>query len=150
LQGICGGEALLGLASSSASTEYGWTYSQEAADLGVIGDGSERSLSGDSGMNLVFGVRGFAGVEYFIASKISLSAEYGWSLSTSKAGRGSSEVERWEVEEAGEGEEAPAGTSVVDSEPSAGSGGGVFIGVDNGPDAAFSGGSGALTLNFHF
>ena len=150
LQGICGGEALLGIASTSASTDYGWIYGQDEADLGVIADGSERALSSSSGTNVLFGVRGFAGVEYFIASKISLSAEYGWSLSTSKAGRGSVETEQWKVEEAGEGEEAPAGTRVINSDDSAGSGGGVFVGVDNGPDSAFSGGSGALTLNFHF
>ena len=40
-----------------------------------------------------FGIRGFLGVEYFIAPKLSLSAEYGWGPSIANKGRGSIETQ---------------------------------------------------------
>ena len=45
IQGLVGVEGMLGIGSSSESTDYGWDYDDEAADLGVIFDGSSRTLS---------------------------------------------------------------------------------------------------------
>ena len=79
IQGFYGGEALLGLSSSNSSTSYGWQYNDEAYDFGVIGNGSSRALEETSGLALAVGLRGFVGVEYFIAPKISLG-KYGWAV----------------------------------------------------------------------
>ena len=69
LVGFYGGEGLLGFGSNSVKTDYGWAYTQDAAGLGVIEDGSSRITRTSTGTQLTVGGRAFAGVEYFIASK---------------------------------------------------------------------------------
>ncbi|MFM2206333.1 MAG: hypothetical protein RL213_308 [Bacteroidota bacterium] len=74
LQGIYGAEAAIGL--SGAKTE--WSYN------GTPADGSP--LSSKDGSTFSFGVRGFIGVEYFFAPKMSLGGEFGWGLGISSTG----------------------------------------------------------------
>ena len=92
-----------GNGSSSVKTDYGWAYTQDAADLGVIQDGSSRTRENSTGTQITLGGRAFAGVEYFIASKISLSAEFGWSLSFQSNGASISKSESWNVGDDGTG-----------------------------------------------
>lgn len=141
LQGVIGGEALVGLATASSATAYGYDYDQDAADLGVIGDGSERPLSESSGLGVVLGARGFAGVEYFVLPKISLGMEYGYGLSFGMEGRGSATVEKWDGENEEAYNEVGSGSS---------SGRTIRADVDNGIDQTYSGGTGSVTVNFHF
>ena len=143
LVGFYGAEGLLGLTGSSSKIAYGWAYTQEAADLGVIQDGSNRARESSSGTQLTIGGRGFAGVEYFIASKISLSAEFGWSLSFQSNGASVTKVESWEVGDDG------TGTRNDETNETAGSSS-FQLGHDDGVNQAFSGGTGAISLNFHF
>jgi len=141
LQGFVGAEALLGVASRSSSTAYGWQYDKDAAEFGVIGDGTERPLSESSGTAFIVGARGFTGVEYFVLPKISLGMEYGYGLSLANQGRGSSTIEIWDGEE----EEAFNETS-----PGAGTGRAIRADVDNGIDNLYASGTGSVTVNFHF
>jgi hypothetical protein len=141
LQGYIGGEGALGLENSATGTTYGFSYDQDAADAGVIADGSSRPLTENSGMAIVFGARGFAGVEYFVLPKISLGMEYGFGLHAVVQGRGSAVNEVWDGEE----EDAFNETS-----PGSGNGRHLGLDVDNGINDTFDGDTGALTLNFHF
>ena len=141
LQGIVGAEGLLGVATASSATSYGWSYDQDAADFGVIGDGTERPLAENSGFGFVFGVRGFTGVEYFVLPKISLGMEYGYALSFGMQGRGSVTTEKWDGEEEEAYNETSSGTE---------SGRSIRADVDNGIDNVYSGGTGSVTVNFHF
>lgn len=143
IQGFYGGEALLGMASSSSSTSYGWRYDTDAFDNGVIGDGSSRVLQEKSGMGLSVGLRGFVGVEYFIAPKISLGSEYGWAMSVGKQGSGSSTVETWSVDSNGDGSRDTESNKT-------GSSSSARVGHDNGIDQFYTGGTGAVTLNIYF
>lgn len=143
LVGFYGGEGLLGIGSSSVKTDYGWAYTQDAADLGLIQDGSSRTRESNSGTQITLGGRAFAGVEYFIASKISLSAEFGWSIAFQSNGASVSKSESWNVGDDG------TGTRSDDTSETAGSSS-FQVGHDDGVNQAFSGGTGAISLNFHF
>ena len=144
IQGFYGGEALLGISSTSSSTSYGWQYNDEAYDFNVISDGSSRALEETSGMALAVGVRGFVGVEYFIAPKISLGAEYGWAIGFNSQGQGSSASEVWE-DPSGDGN-GESSVEVVET----GSSSNTRIGHDNGIDQFYTGGTGAVNITFHF
>ena len=144
LQGYFGGEALLGAMASSTSNKYGWQFSEDAQEWGVIGDGTERVLTESSGLSLVVGVRGFAGIEYFIVRKISIAAEYGIAASVMTDPRGTQTVERWEVDDDGDG------SRVQETNQGSSAGSHLRFDEDNGIDQYFSGGTGAVTVNFHF
>lgn len=143
LVGFYGAEGLLGITGSSNKTTYGWAYTQKASDLGIITDGSSRVRESNTGTQITIGGRGFAGVEYFIASKISLSAEFGWSLSFQSNGASVTKSESWEV--------GDDGTETRNDETNETAGSSSFqLGHDDGVNQAFSGGTGAISLNFHF
>ena len=114
-----------------------------AADLGVIEDGSSRIIETSTGTQLTVGGRAFAGVEYFIASKISLSAEFGWSIAFQNNGASMDKSESWNVGDGG------TGTRSEDTSETAGSSS-FQVGHDDGVNQAFSGGTGAINLHFHF
>jgi hypothetical protein len=144
LYGVYGAGAFVGFAGARSSTVYGWEYNNSAFTAGVIGDGSERNLRTRYGRTLRLGVRAFAGIEYFVMSQISLSAEYGVSVARSKTGRGYVESERWDVNEEGVGNHSST------SNEAGGQDGVVALAVDSGVDAAMQSSTGALMLNFHF
>jgi hypothetical protein len=74
LQGIYGAEAGIGLSGSKTEWSYNGTPATGAP------------LSSKAGSTFSFGVRGFIGVEYFFAPKMSLGGEFGWGLSLSSTG----------------------------------------------------------------
>lgn len=81
LQGFYGAEAQLGYGrASNVKTKY-----VEAFEAGVT---ANRELLNRAGGTFSITVRGFVGVEYFIARKISLGAEYGLGLGYSITGKG--------------------------------------------------------------
>lgn len=85
LQGVYGGELLVGFGGSS--TEY--TYGNDLADTG----GGARVTEEKGGSRFMLGIRGFIGVEYFLFPKISIAAEYGWGLAMTSIGESEMTVE---------------------------------------------------------
>lgn len=75
LKGFYGGEAAIGLSSGKET----WDGSD---------NGESYSAEVKAGGGFTFGVRGFIGVEYFFAPKMSISGEYGWGLSLDSVGEG--------------------------------------------------------------
>ncbi|MDD4575136.1 MAG: hypothetical protein PHI36_01790 [Bacteroidales bacterium] len=139
LQGFYGAEALLGLSNSGTSNKYDIEMNQET----VVTNGwvaPVRTLSTSTGNAISFGVRGFVGVEYFFAPKMSIGGEFGWGLGIKTTPRGNVKTETWVVADSKVKEETTKGLSKGSS---------MGWQVDNGfgqnllPSAA-------LTVNFHF
>jgi hypothetical protein len=147
LQGFYGGELMLGFGSNKTINKYEIEYNQTAQDSGFIGTGSARLLEDRSGTSIALGLRGFAGVEYFIAPKISIGAEFGWGLGYTTAPRGTTVIERWD-------DPAATGTNSRRTEEIQGNTSGRFFGflVDDGSTSmpGLGGGSAALMIHFHF
>lgn len=133
LQGFYGAEALLSLSGSSTVNTYG------LAGADALADGDSRVLSSSTGMGFGIGARGFAGVEYFAAPKISIGAEFGWGLGLATSGRGTTEVES-----------NNGGTIEVTETEGTNSMRMFGFGVDSGAgQTVLGGGTAALTINFH-
>ncbi|MBP9185976.1 MAG: hypothetical protein KBE91_02545 [Bacteroidia bacterium] len=91
LQGIYGGEVLLGYSTNAESMSYGnamdadynaptSTFFNTGGGVGGSGSQSSRVIERELGSTFFAGARGYVGVEYFIAPKISLGAEVGYTL----------------------------------------------------------------------
>ena len=111
LQGYYGGEAIIALARSAKSYEY--EYDVIAPDNNPItaddltnyttdffgnitnapGDYISRTLRERQPMTSALGIRGFVGVEFFVAPKISVGGEFGWGMGISHTGRSSKKEE---------------------------------------------------------
>lgn len=105
LQGIYGFEAFVGFMSSSSTYTYGnpitastptvsftiWNANSATVSNTIFG--SNRTLETSSGTSVSFGVTGFAGAEYFFAPKMSLGAEFGYSISSAGSGTGTQKTE---------------------------------------------------------
>lgn len=84
--GIYGIDASLQVNSHKDKYTYGNELNiqnQQDFQIKTVKDGSQ----------VGFGIRGFIGVEYFLAAKLSLSAEYGWGPFIASLGRGTVEKE---------------------------------------------------------
>ncbi|MFB6306621.1 MAG: hypothetical protein ABEH43_06485 [Flavobacteriales bacterium] len=93
VQGVYGGEVFLGYFSTKRFYDYGndmninfdqpeisdFEGDNEYSDDPVLGRDS-RMIEDNLGNRFLFGARGFAGVEYFIAPKWSLHVEFGYTL----------------------------------------------------------------------
>jgi hypothetical protein len=94
LQGIYGAEALIMFGSDKAKYEYGNNWDPDiehhVTNFGenVINEGSAYVTEDKSGSTFGLGVRGFIGVEYFFAPKISIGGEFGWGIGFSSTGEG--------------------------------------------------------------
>ena len=111
LQGYYGGELVLAFARASTKYSYGYDVSAMDADaatndalsayttdfggniISTPGDHDERTLANKQGLTSAFGIRGFVGVEFFVAPKISIGGEFGWGLGFSHTGRGNTKSE---------------------------------------------------------
>lgn len=105
LQGIYGFEAFVGFNSTSSTYTYGnaitasnpsvtfTIWNPNSATVSNTTFGSSRTLETSSGTNVNFGVTGFAGVEFFIAPKMSLGAEFGYSIASNSSGNGTQKIE---------------------------------------------------------
>lgn len=146
LQGIYGGELILGYGSSKVNNKYEIEFNDTAQDSGFISPGATRLLSSkDSGV-FTLGVRGFVGVEYFVLPKISIGAEFGWSIGVVSQSRGTDEFEIWGIPPGSTSSVLQSYTREVQGDSSESQFG---IAVDNGI-SRFLGSSAAIMVNFHF
>ena len=98
----------------------------------------ERVMKNTQGSTFQFSLRGFIGVEYFFAPKISVSAEYGWGLMMSSTGAGEVDTEEYAISSgAAAGSEANIARKHTTGASSA-------FGIDTDNNG------GQITLMFHF
>lgn len=84
LQGIYGCEAFVSHIRYVTTYEYGNDITNEFNTPVIIAssyNGSERLIEDDDNKGFSFGARAFLGIEYFIAPKISIGGEFGYSAS---------------------------------------------------------------------
>ncbi len=103
LQGIYGGEFLIGFASTKDKYTYGNAITKDFTtptthDFGgnIVAAG-RRKTEDKFGSRFMVGVRGFIGVEYFFAPKMSIGGEFGYTLGVMTAGKGSTTTEAYDV-----------------------------------------------------
>lgn len=169
LQGFYGAEFGMGNTSARQTVDYGNAFSdvypvQFTNNFNSFGVSTQQPTSGGrverttetrerGGFRI--GLRGFIGVEYFIFSKISIAAEYGWgySIATRRSAKSTREVYN-------NGQNGPAVfTEEVDTDSrtvtrgfSVDNNNGSIFSMNNtlGGNTNLSGGAGALTILFHF
>ncbi len=156
IQGFYGGELLFSLGSASESYTYGdvgngtnTTFVHNPSyydfDNGVFVPGNlngastgERVTERVYGSTMVLSLRGFIGVEWFLAPKVSVSAEYGWGLAMSSTGDGEEDTEEY----------TPALPSATPTEQNIlrkhNTGGSSAFGIDTDNNG------GVITIYFHF
>ena len=137
-----------GTSAGTSSTPYSTTFSSVSTSASnanqapsVTGSGpatTGRVTSDKLGTSFQFGVRGFAGVEYFVLPKISLGGEFGWGIGIKTTGSGSQTVQQMNA----------AGTSAISLTTKTAGSSGFTIGTDN--KNSFFGPTGTLRLNFYF
>lgn len=107
LQGYYGAEVMIGY-SSGTTNKYTYGNGYSASNLspesttwngggGVISEGgeAERVTEENNASSFSIGARPFAGVEYFVAPKISLGMEFGWSINYTTFGGSETTFESW-------------------------------------------------------
>lgn len=169
LQGFYGAELAIGNNGSKQSVSYGNAFSdlypvQFTNNFNSFGVTTQsptangrvvRALETSNRGGFRIGARGFIGVEYFVFSKISIAAEYGWGYSlTTRRGA----TVKQEVYNNGQnGPEVFTETVNTDSKElthgfSVDNNNGSIFSMNNtlGGNTALSGGAGALTILFHF
>jgi hypothetical protein len=147
LQGFYGGELFTGFANNRVVNKYEIEYSAEAQDSGYVAPGETRLLNQKSGTQLIFGARGFVGVEYFILPKISLGAEFGWALGMRTNPRGSAVVETWGIQPGNDPTSDPEAFTTEASGPEGGLDMGTAVDLGN---PLFGAGTASLSVIFHF
>ncbi len=116
VHGIYGAELAVNFGSMDDTYSYGNPFATNAAANNFLGEtptstinfgrpfGSgvdtvanvgSRTTENKGGSTFGIGLNGFAGVEYFFAAKISLSAEYSWGLALNSTGAGTLTTEAW-------------------------------------------------------
>jgi hypothetical protein len=101
IQGIYGVEGVLGF----SLTKYDYTYGNEMTSTDpnpttsngyYINGLPGRPLEQSNGFDFEIGIRGFIGIEYFIAPKMSLAGEFGWEPLLSISGKAKITTESWD------------------------------------------------------
>lgn len=135
VQGVFGFEGLIQLGSSTPfeSKSYNLTI-KEAVDTTVQPSGVERSLGVTRSRGLGFAARSFAGVEYFIAPKVSLGAEFGWGIGY-RFQQNETTTESYQTTEQ---TTVSSGNRISE-----------FV-ISNGDGSSIFGGNATLNLTFHF
>jgi hypothetical protein len=109
VQGVYGGEVLIGYSGRSDTYEYGNPISQafnqpnttdfqdnNGNSLNLLpGFATFRKTEENFGSSLFIGARGFIGVEYFIGPKVSLGGEFGYSFVYRSTGKNDITAESW-------------------------------------------------------
>lgn len=91
VQGFYGGEAIFGLYHATSVYDYGNAFTADNPSVfftenfdsengggAAVVQGSDRVIESRDGNSFLFGIRGFVGVEYFIAPQFSVAGEFGW------------------------------------------------------------------------
>ena len=104
VQGYFGGIFSLDYSQTNVSYDYGNPITSDfnspnTTNFGSNLTGSGRVLENKNLTNLGFGVRGFVGVEYFFAPKVSIGGEFGWGIGFNKLTGGEFTTEMWDGEE---------------------------------------------------
>lgn len=154
LQGYWGGMVMFWMSGSKQTYEYGNALttttvisSANSTDWGT-GNlnnsnatwGNNRVMTEKQGSTLGFGLRGFAGAEYFVLPKISIGGEFGWGFGFTSTGRG--EI----TYDAVNGAPASVGTGITEETGAKSSG----MGFDTDNNNFGLGASGSLLIHFHF
>ena len=146
LQGYYGADAMIGFSTSNTSYTYGNAIKENSSVAQISTNfgnnitqdtygNSARVLSSKSGSTFMIGVRGFAGVEYFILPKISFGGEFGWGIGFSSTGTSKVEIESTNG--------TTVGTQTIET------GGGSSFGLDTDRNS-FLAPSGQFRANFYF
>lgn len=99
-QGFYGGEVTLGFGTSTDKYEYGNSITLDFTNPSYTNFGNNISANGretdrDYGKTFNAGLRGFIGIEYFFAPKLSLGGEFGWGFTYNTTGKGETIAEIW-------------------------------------------------------
>lgn len=103
VQGIYGAELVIGFTSGKTTYQYGNPFSLNFNTPGSTNftgsnnaqNAGSRVTENKSGASFLVGARGFVGVEYFIAPKISLGGEFGYMLGFQTTGKSYLTTESW-------------------------------------------------------
>ena len=100
VQGLYGAELILGYSGGQRSYDYGNPISASVQnpttfDFGDNVNGPARVTEVKLGTSVFAGARGFIGVEYFIAPRISLSGEFGYTIGLNSTGKSVVTSEFW-------------------------------------------------------
>lgn len=152
IQGFYGGELLFSLGSSSSKFTYAdagsgsstattpnlhtATWTSNFATGATTTSNGERDLEMKNGGTMVLSLRGFVGVEWFLAPKVSVAAEYGWGLAMSSTGDGERDTEEYAI--------ATGGTTETLISRKHTTGGNSSFGIDTDNNG------GVITIMFHF
>jgi hypothetical protein len=108
LQGVYGGEVILGFQSESREITYGNEMNEtftaplstnfNATSIGGTSAAGTRLVKESIGSQFFAGARGFIGAEYFFAPKMSIGAEIGYTLGFQTNGKGESTVETFDTQ----------------------------------------------------
>jgi hypothetical protein len=105
VQGIYGADAYLGYASNDIFYQYGNDMNPNFTTPSTYNFGNNtrayytpdfhRTIYENTGRRFSTGVRGFVGIEYFIAPKIAIGGEFGYNLGITYQSRPETRVEIW-------------------------------------------------------
>lgn len=104
LQGYYGPELIVGFGSSSTEYSYGNAFSTSNTSPNTTTDFDNelssaqgtRDLEVTDGSTFKIGLRGFVGLEYFFAPKLSIGGEFNWGLALNSTGEGETVEEFWD------------------------------------------------------
>ncbi len=131
LFGLYGVEGGLSFGTEKTSYSYGNVLSNDNPMRNRLANEKE-------GMKFGLGARAFAGIEYFILPKISISGELGWGPEIMIQGRSSQKLESWDLSSAG-----------IKTEVRKGSSNSFNFKLDNIGNSPIFGPNGQLKLSFH-
>lgn len=145
VKGVYGAEVLIGSGNGGKST-YSYGNSFDSTGSATITDWmyggtnsvSSRTTESKSGSTFYFGVRGFIGVEYFIAPKLSLAGEFGWGIGLAATGEGEETIEYYDF--------SSSTTKTMTSKTGKSS----SFGLDTDNGNMFSSNGGSLRMTFYF
>lgn len=103
VQGIYGAELLAGVSGSRSVFNYGNPFSIDfntpttTTDFnnGFTNNVGNRIVEANNGTSFLLGARAFVGVEYFVAPKLSLGGEFGYTMGFTTNGKGFITSETW-------------------------------------------------------
>jgi hypothetical protein len=166
VKGLYGAEVLIGSGNGGKTTyEYGNSFNLDSTTIITPGTGagygmvtitdwssgsgysfatSSRTTESKTGSTFYIGIRGFIGVEYFLAPKVSIAGEFGWGLGLASTGEGETVTETFD-----------SGTSVFANDDTirtttSTSGKSSTFGLDTDNGSPWSPSSGSLRMTFYF
>ena len=143
LQGYWGGMLMFSMSGGKSTFSYGNAFSSTNTaptttidfTTGATANVGSRTLENKMGSTMMFGLRGFAGAEFFVLPKISVGGEFGWGLGFAKTGAGTMDTESWN------------GTGTTTTTSDTGTSSSFGIDTDNN---AFGVAPAAVLIHFHF